>query len=599
MIRKQNKMADQNYNKDIDCFDYVSNAYLVYGSNVNTSRAFPSIYDGLKPVQRKVLLSANEVANNKEVSSANIVGNCISNRHPHGDCLLGSTKVLLTNYKTFTIEELTESHKAYHEIFAFDSKTGNIVKAIAHDFRVVKKDNLWLIKLSDGGEIRCSGNHPILMCNKTYKKTENLKPGDIVFSTELIKKEIQYTIVSVISVQKISDDEIMLYDFTVDNLENMFIMTGKNTMVSVHNSGVYQAMVNMVTAEDPVLSGHGAFGYKGGLVEIEAAHMRYTAAGLNQLGSKMFCEYIDYVEKEENELYNLEPKYLPTPVPYALLNGASGIGLGATTNIPAFTIDSLKSWISRYLKTGKTDSVLVPKYSFIEDEIELKNLNETGVSALQFYAKVEKSKDNKSVLVSEFPTYIQPSRLLKEFKVELQSRLVSIIQLNDSNNKPIVKIEKTPHVRSINIEDIYTRTQKCMTKSVKFKTVVTDGKKAYIFGPQNWMKFTLDCYLSFVSFGLQKELLALKEDILFNTIKKDLADLFLQKKSNEEIAQILISKGNKVSTDMVQKWSRKSISTLRSDEVPVEDLLKKAEDVQNNLNNLNKYTLDKINSILK
>ena len=361
MIRKQNKMADQNYNKDIDCFDYVSNAYLVYGSNVNTSRAFPSIYDGLKPVQRKVLLSANEVANNKEVSSANIVGNCISNRHPHSDCLLGDTKVLLTNYKTFTIEELTESHKAYHEIFAFDSKTGNIVKAIAHDFRVVKKDNLWLIKLSDGGEIRCSGNHPILMCNKTYKKTENLKPGDIVFSTELIKKEIQYTIVSVISVQKISDDEIMLYDFTVDNLENMFIMTGKNTMVSVHNSGVYQAMVNMVTAEDPVLSGHGAFGYKGGLVEIEAAHMRYTAAGLNQLGSKMFCEYIDYVEKEENELYNLEPKYLPTPVPYALLNGASGIGLGATTNIPAFTIDSLKSWISRYLKTGKTDSVLVPK----------------------------------------------------------------------------------------------------------------------------------------------------------------------------------------------------------------------------------------------
>lgn len=740
-MKEPNKFELEN---SIDCYDYVSNAYVVYGSNVNTSRAFPSIYDGLKPVQRKIILSAYDVANNKEVGSANIVGNCftgdteilntngqkikisdlysmitrgesvytfscdkegkisttkivkvwknkserplvrveidsgesvrctdnhlfmlrngeykeakdlnknellmnldiieysnkkymvssvvpcqiedvydievdsvnhnfllgigvfvhncIANLHPHSDCLLGSTKVLLSDYSTVTIEQLTDSKKAYHEVFSFDPKTGGIVTSIAHSFRSVVKDNLWLIKLSDGGEISCSGNHPILMRDKSYKRTEDLSCGDLVYSLELNrKKEIQYTLVSVVSVQKISEEDIVLYDFTVDNYENMIIETGKNTFVSVHNSGVYKAMVNMINAEDPVLSGHGAFGYKGGLVEIEAAQMRYTAACLNQFGLKLFCEYINYVEKEENELYNLEQKYLPTPIPYAMLNGASGIGVGVTTSIPSCTVNSIKSWISRYLRTGKIDGKIIPKYSFIQDDEELSRFNKEGVGTFQFYAKVEKSEDKKSVFVSDFPTYISPSKLLNEFKLEIQSKLVNVVQLNDLNNKPIVKITKAPYSRSINVDDIFNRAKKCMTKSVTFKCVVTDGSKAYIFGPQNWLKFTVDYYLSFVDFGLKKEIECLNESILFNTVKKRLAELFLKKMKNEEIAEILSIEGNKVSVDTIQKWSKKSISTLRSDEVPLDELKKKLEETNKKIENIKIYTLEKICSIL-
>lgn len=589
-------------NNSIDCFDYVSNAYVVYGSNVNTSRAFPSIYDGLKPVQRKIILASYEVSKEKEVGSANIVGYTISNYHPHGDCLIGSTQVLLSDYSINTVEELTNINKP-QKVFSVDLKTGRIVESVAENFREVKKDNLWTIKFSDGGCLRCSGNHPILMRDKTYKKAEDLKLGDLVFSLEIFKDkksklcELEYTLSSVVEFSHL-DDEIILYDFTVPGYENMLIKTSDNTLLCVHNSGVYKALVNMVNAEDPVISGHGAFGYKGGLVEIDAAHMRYTAAGLNKFGNSLFCEYINYVEKEENELYNMEQKYLPTPIPYALLNGSVGIGLGATTNIPACTVSSIEKWIASYLKNNDDSKLIIPKYTFVENKEELKSFNETGTGTFIFYAKVEKQKD-KSIIVSDIPIHIQPNRLLKEFKVELQSRLVTIIQLNDEKNNPIIKIEKAPHVRSINVDEIFERTKKCMTKSISFKSVVTDGKKAYIFSPRNWLKFTVDNYKSFVIFGLKRELESLEEAILYNKVKKELADLFLQKKTNEEILQYFADKNIHIKESSLLKWSKKAISTLRADEVPVETLLSKMQEIKSNLININDYTLNKVKGILK
>ena len=591
-------------NSTIDCFDYVSDAYIAYGSNVNTSRAFPSIYDGLKPVQRKIILSSYEVAKEKEVGSANIVGRCISFYHPHGDCLAGFTKVLLSDYSSKTIEELTKINTD-QEVYSVDLKTGKIVKAVATNFREVKKNNLWHITLSDGGSLHCSDNHPILMRDKTYKRAEDLKPGDMVFSLELYKPnrnlsniEMEFTLVSVVNIKKVEDDEIILYDFTVPEYENMIIKTSENTLLCVHNSGVYKALVNMVNAEDPVITGHGAFGYKGGLVDIDAAHMRYTAAGLNKFGNALFCEYINYVEKEENELYNEEQKYLPTPVPYSLLNGSVGIGLGATTNIPPCTVSSIEKWITAYLKNNDDSKQIIPKYNFVEDENELKSFNDTGVGTFLFYAKVEKQKD-KSIIVSDIPAHVQPNRLLKEFKVELQSRLVTIIQLNDQNNNPMIKIEKAPHVRSISVDEIFERTKKCMMKSVSFKSVVTDGKKAYIFSPRNWLKFTVDNYKSFVVFGLKKELESLEEAILYNQVKKELADLFLQKKTNEEILQYFVNKGIHVKESSLLKWSKKAISTLRSDEIPVEKLLERMQEIKTNILNINEYTLTKIKSIFR
>lgn len=69
-----------------DCYDFVSESYLLYGSYVNTIRAIPSVYDGMKAVQRKLVLSYLEAGSRQHsTSSASIVGNTIAHFHPHGD----------------------------------------------------------------------------------------------------------------------------------------------------------------------------------------------------------------------------------------------------------------------------------------------------------------------------------------------------------------------------------------------------------------------------------------------------------------------------------------------------------------------------------
>ena len=63
-------------------------AYLDYAMSVIVSRAIPSVEDGLKPVQRRILYSMNLMGlkpNTQTKKSARIVGDVIGKYHPHGD----------------------------------------------------------------------------------------------------------------------------------------------------------------------------------------------------------------------------------------------------------------------------------------------------------------------------------------------------------------------------------------------------------------------------------------------------------------------------------------------------------------------------------
>lgn len=63
-------------------------SYLDYAMSVIISRAIPSIEDGLKPVQRRILYAMNAMGlkpNTATKKSARIVGDVIGKYHPHGD----------------------------------------------------------------------------------------------------------------------------------------------------------------------------------------------------------------------------------------------------------------------------------------------------------------------------------------------------------------------------------------------------------------------------------------------------------------------------------------------------------------------------------
>ena len=68
--------------------DFASRAYLAYAMSVVKGRALPSVEDGQKPVQRRILYAMREMGNRSDApfkKSARIVGDVIGKFHPHGD----------------------------------------------------------------------------------------------------------------------------------------------------------------------------------------------------------------------------------------------------------------------------------------------------------------------------------------------------------------------------------------------------------------------------------------------------------------------------------------------------------------------------------
>ena len=68
--------------------------FLDYASYVILERAVPAIYDGLKPVQRRLLHSLRELDDGRYHKVANVIGHTMK-YHPHGDASIGDALVQL------------------------------------------------------------------------------------------------------------------------------------------------------------------------------------------------------------------------------------------------------------------------------------------------------------------------------------------------------------------------------------------------------------------------------------------------------------------------------------------------------------------------
>lgn len=76
---------------DIDITTEMQGSFLEYAYSVIYSRALPDARDGLKPVQRRILYTMNEMGlrpDRAHVKSARVVGEVMGKLHPHGDAAI-------------------------------------------------------------------------------------------------------------------------------------------------------------------------------------------------------------------------------------------------------------------------------------------------------------------------------------------------------------------------------------------------------------------------------------------------------------------------------------------------------------------------------
>src|SRR4051794_37212676 len=84
---------------DIDVGDEMRASFLEYAYSVIYSRALPDARDGLKPVQRRILYTMNDMGlrpDRGHIKSARVVGEVMGRLHPHGDGAIYDALVRLT-----------------------------------------------------------------------------------------------------------------------------------------------------------------------------------------------------------------------------------------------------------------------------------------------------------------------------------------------------------------------------------------------------------------------------------------------------------------------------------------------------------------------
>ncbi|MFZ2996205.1 DNA gyrase subunit A [Sphingobium sp.] len=87
-MNDETTLADPSDISPVSIVDEMKASYLDYAMSVIVSRALPDVRDGLKPVHRRILFSAQEsgfVYNRPYRKSARLVGEVMGKYHPHGD----------------------------------------------------------------------------------------------------------------------------------------------------------------------------------------------------------------------------------------------------------------------------------------------------------------------------------------------------------------------------------------------------------------------------------------------------------------------------------------------------------------------------------
>jgi len=216
---------------------------------------------------------------------------------------------------------------------------------------------------------------------------------------------------------------------------------------------IYDAMVRM--AQDfslryPLVHGQGNFGSIDG---DGAGASRYTEAKLAKISMELLQDIdkntIKFVPNFDSSLK--EPIVLPGKVPTLLINGASGIAVGMTTNIPPHNLNEVCDGIIAVINNPKMDldqlmEIIhgpdLPTGGSIVAE-NLKELYETGRAGFVMRGKVKTEEKNgrESIIITEIPYQVNKSNLVIQIaELVRDKKLTEVSDIRDESAKGNIRI---------------------------------------------------------------------------------------------------------------------------------------------------------------
>ena len=197
------------------------------------------------------------------------------------------------------------------------------------------------------------------------------------------------------------------------------------------DQAAYDALVRM--AQDfslryPLIDGQGNFGSRDG---DGAAAMRYTEARLSPIARLLLDEIdegtVDFIPNYDGSTE--EPSLLPARLPFALLNGASGIAVGLATEIPSHNLREVAAAAVALIRNEALSDddlyALIPGPDYpgggqiISPVADIREAYASGRGSLKVRArwKIEDlARGQWQLVVTELPPGVSSQRVLEEIE---------------------------------------------------------------------------------------------------------------------------------------------------------------------------------------
>ena len=258
------------------------------------------------------------------------------------------------------------------------------------------------------------------------------------------------------------------------------------------DQAAYDALVRM--AQDfslryPLIDGQGNFGSRDG---DGAAAMRYTEARLSPIARLLLDEIdegtVDFIPNYDGSTE--EPRQLPARLPFALLNGASGIAVGLATEIPSHNLREISAAAIALIRNEQlVDDELYrlvpgPDYpgggQIISSEADIRDSYATGRGSLKVRArwKIEElARGQWQLVVTELPPGCSTQRVLEEIEeltnpkvktgkkalstdqVQLKASLLAVLDAvrDESGREAAVRLVFEPKSRTVEQGELITQ----------------------------------------------------------------------------------------------------------------------------------------------
>ncbi|GBG93661.1 DNA gyrase subunit A [Ligilactobacillus salitolerans] len=221
------------------------------------------------------------------------------------------------------------------------------------------------------------------------------------------------------------------------------------------DSAIYESMVRM--AQDfsyryLLVDGHGNFGSVDG---DGAAAMRYTEARMSKITLEMLRDInkdtIDFAPNYDGT--EREPKVLPARFPNLLVNGATGIAVGMTTNIPPHNLAEVISAL--HILMDNPDATVAdlmevlpgpdfPTGGIVMGKSGIRKAYETGHGHIILRAKLditEQKNGREQIVVTELPYMVNKARLIERIaELAREHKIEGITDIKDESDREGMRI---------------------------------------------------------------------------------------------------------------------------------------------------------------